>query len=352
MLTRCPACDTTFRVTPEQLKLRQGKVRCGECQSVFNALETLVEETSVVPATTALDADAKTALATPGDAGTRCRDDDEDIASGIATSLRTGPDADTTAPGERIDPGLPAIDDTPSPTSNRDEPDDALDAAADPGPDDAATQGLVTAGAGREGAATAITPEPVPEPQPPDATPATHSATERDADAIAEDFIDEEPPPPRRWPWVLGSIVALGVLGIQGILHFRTEIAVVAPEARPLLESFCDLTGCSLDLPARVEFTTIESSDLQPVPDKKGLLALSATLRNRAPFAQAYPTLELSLTDHADKAMVRRILLPADYLPAGADPARGFAPGELAITLQIDSGTLGASGYRLYLFYP
>ena len=41
MLTRCPTCGTAFRVTPEQLKARAGKVRCGHCNGVFNALETL-----------------------------------------------------------------------------------------------------------------------------------------------------------------------------------------------------------------------------------------------------------------------------------------------------------------------
>jgi predicted Zn finger-like uncharacterized protein len=44
VLTRCPACATHFRVTPEQLKARSGRVRCGECQQVFNALDTLIEE--------------------------------------------------------------------------------------------------------------------------------------------------------------------------------------------------------------------------------------------------------------------------------------------------------------------
>jgi predicted Zn finger-like uncharacterized protein len=48
MLTRCPACATQFRVTPDQLKLRGGRVRCGECQHVFNALDTLIEEPAVV----------------------------------------------------------------------------------------------------------------------------------------------------------------------------------------------------------------------------------------------------------------------------------------------------------------
>ncbi|MEI7432495.1 MAG: zinc-ribbon domain-containing protein, partial [Betaproteobacteria bacterium] len=47
MKTRCPNCQTTFRVTPEQLKARAGKVRCGQCQTVFNALDSLLEE--VIP---------------------------------------------------------------------------------------------------------------------------------------------------------------------------------------------------------------------------------------------------------------------------------------------------------------
>lgn len=48
MLTRCPSCATHFRVTPEQLKARNGRVRCGECQNVFNALDSLIEEPVVM----------------------------------------------------------------------------------------------------------------------------------------------------------------------------------------------------------------------------------------------------------------------------------------------------------------
>ncbi|MCW5615625.1 MAG: zinc-ribbon domain-containing protein, partial [Rhodocyclaceae bacterium] len=44
MLTRCPACQTAFRVRPEQLRLRQGRVRCGSCGKAFNALATLFDE--------------------------------------------------------------------------------------------------------------------------------------------------------------------------------------------------------------------------------------------------------------------------------------------------------------------
>jgi predicted Zn finger-like uncharacterized protein len=35
--TRCPQCQTVFRITTAQLKARDGTVRCGRCQHVFGA---------------------------------------------------------------------------------------------------------------------------------------------------------------------------------------------------------------------------------------------------------------------------------------------------------------------------
>ena len=39
MLTQCPNCQTTFRVTAEILRVAEGQVRCGRCQTQFDALE-------------------------------------------------------------------------------------------------------------------------------------------------------------------------------------------------------------------------------------------------------------------------------------------------------------------------
>lgn len=44
MFTRCPECNTTFRVTAAQLKAASGKVRCSNCNTVFNSLETLEDD--------------------------------------------------------------------------------------------------------------------------------------------------------------------------------------------------------------------------------------------------------------------------------------------------------------------
>jgi len=42
--TKCPHCQTTFRVTEDQLKLYNGTVRCGVCQQIFNGTDHLQTE--------------------------------------------------------------------------------------------------------------------------------------------------------------------------------------------------------------------------------------------------------------------------------------------------------------------
>ncbi|MCU7799998.1 MAG: zinc-ribbon domain-containing protein [gamma proteobacterium symbiont of Lucinoma myriamae] len=47
MFTHCPNCHTHFEITQEYLDIAHGKVRCGQCDHVFNALDNLYnEETS------------------------------------------------------------------------------------------------------------------------------------------------------------------------------------------------------------------------------------------------------------------------------------------------------------------
>lgn len=41
LITTCTHCLARFKVTPQQLNLRQGQVRCGHCQEVFSGFEAL-----------------------------------------------------------------------------------------------------------------------------------------------------------------------------------------------------------------------------------------------------------------------------------------------------------------------
>jgi predicted Zn finger-like uncharacterized protein len=63
LATRCPACNTVFRVLQDQLRVSEGWVRCGQCQEVFNALETLFDLSA--PAEAGAPANPPPAVFTP-----------------------------------------------------------------------------------------------------------------------------------------------------------------------------------------------------------------------------------------------------------------------------------------------
>lgn len=48
LITRCPTCETLFRVVPDQLRVSEGWVRCGHCEEIFDAsLHLLAPSTQV-----------------------------------------------------------------------------------------------------------------------------------------------------------------------------------------------------------------------------------------------------------------------------------------------------------------
>ena len=155
------------------------------------------------------------------------------------------------------------------------------------------------------------------------------------------------------WRWTLVSLTLIGALFAQAAYIFRTEIAVLAPDARPVMEQACAVVGCTVPLPRRSDLVSIESSDLHPVPGKSDQLQLIATVRNRAFYRQDWPHLEVTLTDTRDKPVVRRVFAPAQYLPEDNKSATGFNSNQelqLDLTLQVEGAV--AAGYRIYVFYP
>jgi predicted Zn finger-like uncharacterized protein len=52
MVTRCPKCATSFRITSAQLQSAKGAVRCGSCLHIFKAQDHLVASTTPVAAAT------------------------------------------------------------------------------------------------------------------------------------------------------------------------------------------------------------------------------------------------------------------------------------------------------------
>jgi predicted Zn finger-like uncharacterized protein len=180
---------------------------------------------------------------------------------------------------------------------------------------------------------------------------------ETDAGGAAQtDFLRAAEPVPRyTLLWSFAAFLALLALLGQGLLHYRTELATRWPPARPFIAAACGLAGCELRLPRHAGLLSIESSDIEPDGARAGVVVLNAVVRNRAPYAQEYPALELTLTDERDYAVVRRVLRPADYLRFNG-PERipeGLAAGaEAVLRVYLQNAGAAAVGYRLYLFYP
>lgn len=326
MLTRCPNCDTHFRLTSQQIKVRAGVVRCGACDAVFNALETLVDE----PLSIAIENQAK------------------------PENFSTDPTAtEPLAPVQMdIEPRHEASIEEHTSDSEVD-----LDMVTELADANHHEHELTEAPSEvnfdfvnfKPGAELDYEIQTNPEPEP-------ETSTEL-LDYLATPIVPNAGPPARRWPWILGSAVAMLTLLLQATYYYRVDLSVLRPGLRPVLQAACKPFNCEVPRPRHIETLGIETSDLRPDPQQAGYLTLNASLRNQAAYAQEWPLLELTLTDVTDQKLAVKHFTANDYLPQDMNSkqtiANGFpAKGEVAISLPLDVAGLPAAGYRLYVFYP
>lgn len=368
LVTTCPQCRTAFIVKPEQLAAHRGDVRCGHCQYVFNALEHLSEANT----------------ATEGAV--------EEVASQDLISL---PEADAIEPhlGEEATSPVSVAEDTPPPEEPTEQPDDDAPLDASMADDTALDQAALSAIAAQpldfeleapsedptdtieapadEASLSQDNPEPSaeenaypslidpdlldaptaePEPEPtPSMVRAEAGIRQRPS------FLEQKPAKSRRWGWLasLMALVLLLLMAAQLAYFFRTELSVRIPQVKPLLERACAHLGCKIALPRHIELISIDDSELLEDETHQEVVRLTTTLINQAPYAQAYPDLELTLTDMEDHAVLRRTFAPVEYLPATTAIAQGIAAGgEVHVKLAITTGELKAAGYRVYITYP
>lgn len=320
MVTRCPACTTLFRVTPQQLQARQGQVRCGRCMTVFDgfkALATLPEQArpeAALPETTAAPPAAESAAPPAAAGGAPARTPAEETGH-------------TAAPEAPAPPATP-----PAPAGFEFEP-------IEPRPARAAGQSAPPPFR----PAAAVKPEARPD-------NAVTSSPPVSADAL---FLQQAHAKRRRgsWVWTAGSVLLTLTLAAQAVYFYRGELAANYRGLKPVIVQACQLLQCDVPLPQRPRLINIEASDLQSVdPTRPGVIQLTATLRNHAGYDLAYPALDLVLTNTKEHTLARRIFLPQEYLDKSRDVNAGFpANAEITVRLDLDTGELGAAGFRLDL---
>ena len=155
----------------------------------------------------------------------------------------------------------------------------------------------------------------------------------------------------RRLTMGAGSALLALVLLAQGVSTFRNVLAAKYPGLTPALSAACVPLRCKIALPAQIEELVLEAGELQTI--NSTTFQLTTLLRNESGLTQAWPYIELELTDANDKALVRRVFTPAQYLPPGVAAAKGFASRtEQPVKITFELKQLKASGFHIAVFYP
>ncbi|WP_415807453.1 DUF3426 domain-containing protein [Bordetella muralis] len=398
MTTRCPQCGTTFKVVPDQLRVRNGLVRCGECATVFDGRACLVAQipggfeissTTSVPSTAAA---APVTRAEPVIAATGAV-----LANGKAPVAGSQPTVATTnvaAPGETPitsslpEPEPPAVLRGRSAIARQDpyvnegvleEDDDedserALQASIEPVEHHAANsrvdQDDVVFRIGERSADPDAHDDVDPRDEQDDhRTPAVrgesrtryHGTT--DVGRTPPEFLDSDHQARRsflRSLWGYACVLGLLLLAVQLIFAYRSSIADMAPQLRPLLVRLCEPLGCEVGYARHIDRIAITSSSLQPPAGHAGApqqdavtkLVLRASLRNRYDQPQPWPALRLDLSDLSDTVVIRKVLLPEDYLPEGQTQRPFEAGAELNIAVPIQVNGPHVNGFQLHKFFP
>ncbi|HYP67132.1 MAG TPA: zinc-ribbon and DUF3426 domain-containing protein [Thiobacillaceae bacterium] len=153
------------------------------------------------------------------------------------------------------------------------------------------------------------------------------------------------------WLWIIVPLLIVLLAG-QLVYFLRDPLAANYPGLRPLLASVCNVLNCQVGLPQNVEKIKILGSDLQAEPGNGKRLTLALTLANQASYAQAWPMLQLTLTDTRDKPLARRVFAPSEYLNSPDMLAAGIpAMSETPLNLHLETRDVNASGFRVEVFY-
>ncbi len=399
-LTRCPHCQTRFRVTPGQLAAAHGKVRCGHCMKVFNALdyaeasepppedsssEPVSEETAQPEAEeTTEEAPAAEEHAqqekTPdtdeddelifddnpeedaqekGYSGTKADSDYEYDETFLAIEKGETPtfydtfDEDEDQPlvddeswAESLLEEEGVSDERPAPQDDWELPDpDPLEHELEFDDRDSRQKTRATSSEKPATEQNDATSEP--------AAAASREAPDKEPD-IWQDLRSQPvaaPASDRRrlskalWPVLATALVALLVYQV-GWVH-QDRLAQV-PELRPWYESWCDLTGCELRPLQDVE--RIESRQLivRSHPDQDNALLVEATLVNRAGFSQPFPAIALSFSNLNNDIVAQRVFQPREYLGGDARDLESMPPATpFRVSLSLQDPGRDAISYRI-----
>ena len=293
-ITRCPACQQAFKITENVLLAKNGQVRCGFCQNVFNAREHLYKSINLEDSLSRIEREAEVerqGIANMKSLADQLKGfdsvDDNQGLVGVRTEVRNGP--------ERLD--------------------------------------IINGGSNVK-----VISHPAP-------VQANADSVEADEDN-EEDFETSEPQKKKSsktWLWFIVAVIALMGIAAKIVASNQNAVLDKIPQAEPLFEILCQKITCEprrtvtpLDAPVKAEPSqeqaksaaiatqepiSILSHKLQPVEGNR--YAISVELKNNTDSTQGYPILTVVIKGEKEDIITRRRINPQEYL---TDPNQKLAP--------------------------
>lgn len=325
MYTRCPHCQTYFKISAEQLKKAGGKVRCGQCTKVFNSLGNLLEDLPV-----ALSERNRSAPQKPG----------------IPAAHKTTPPP-AKPPAPKPLPTKPAAPVVPPPPA--------------PAPKPAPKEGVKLGG--RDDPFIFHTDKPSPSAAAREERETLHLTNEDKIEHVPGSFSEvrdlvlypgprtEESPTFGNLFWNIGVALLLMIFILQYSYSMRDDLARY-PELRPWIQKLCDIAQCDVPMQQNVDLIRLTHRDITIHPRVKGALLINAVFVNNANFTQSFPLMQISLSDINGRIIAKRRFQPTEYLDADVNIRRGMAPNNpVQIVLEIADPGKDAVNFEFSFFY-
>ncbi len=369
-VTQCPRCATQFRVVPDQLKISDGWVRCGQCSEVFDARAAMVppsnphwEDRVPTPDPTTPQA-FQEALPSPeygpeGQPHPEGGEPPESAAKVPSPVPAPAPGGDGWHDRSEAE-GADVANFTEVPHSSVDGRFNGDGVFTDVPVAQPLAEAVETAVTGTLGKAESDRLPVVPGEGPPivpgEPVALPHSDPSTNTPELDVSFVRQAR---RQAFWArrgvrallgLACVVLMLLLAGQWAVFHRDRLVAQYPVLQPLLQSVCGQLGCRLGALRDIDAVVIDGSALVHMPS--GHYRFEVNLKNTSALPLAMPAVELSLTNVRDEVVLRRVVEPDEWSVASAVLA-ARADHALAVELSItQAGEIGMSGYRVVVFYP
>ena len=314
-ITSCPACETQFLLTTEHIKAHRGKVQCGQCEHIFNAKNRLTEVSDDIhsPAEYKASLEPEQQANLPNALPNITQNNAQDIA-------QNNEDKPINAVLEGVLGAVPNLDNLNTNTT-------LYAQAEDPFIGDQTHINI-------------------------DDNYSYEDETPIFIDDLANKVKLEKKQTKLNIGLLLLGLSLLILASLQTIYFLRSKISSEYPQFKPYLVQACGALQCDIAMPKNLDLLTIDDSDMQESETYEKVIDFSSLLINNANYNQAYPNIELTLTDTDDKPVIRKLITPTEYLKTNANLADGIIGNDqIRLKLAISVADVSVAGYRVLLTY-